>query len=85
MVGEPAIDVSPGQSLARRFADLDSDDNASDFVVLDSPTPGVAEFAAVPEPGAALLLGLGLSGLASVASLERRRGCGMDSEGMPRA
>jgi hypothetical protein len=65
--GLPAPDVSPGESLARRFANLDSDDNASDFLVLAQPTPGVADFAVVPEPGTGLLLGLGLSGLAAAS------------------
>ena len=64
--GMAAPDVSAGSSLARLFADVDSDDNAADFVALSTPTPGTADFSPVPEPGAALLLGLGLSGLAAV-------------------
>jgi len=75
--GRPAPDVSPGESLARRFADLDSGDNAEDFVVLTTPTPGVADFAVVPEPGSAMFFGLGLSGLAASSGARprgRRRG-----------
>jgi len=68
--GAPAPAVAAGSSLARRFADVDTQDNAADFVVLAAPTPGTADFAPVPEPGSALLLGLGLGGLASVR--ERR-------------
>ena len=64
--GAPAPGVSAGSSLARRFANVDTNDNAADFVALSMPTPGSAPITAVPEPGSALLLGLGLSGLASV-------------------
>ena len=65
--GNPAPDAPADSSLARRFADLDTNDNAFDFVV-GAPTPGVAELA-VPEPNTAALLGVGLAGLAW-----RRRG-----------
>jgi hypothetical protein len=59
--GSPAEDVAAGSSLARWFADLDTDDNAVDFGAA-VPTPGSA-LLAVPEPGTAALLGLGLGGL----------------------
>ncbi|HPG26198.1 MAG: PEP-CTERM sorting domain-containing protein [Spirochaetaceae bacterium] len=75
--GTPAPDVAPGESLMRRFADVDTDDNASDWIVGTTPSPGMAELAIVPEPGTALLLGLGLAGLASAGGrrdrLERAR------------
>ncbi len=51
-----------GQSLARRFANLDTGDNAADFVLLDLPTPGNGPLA-LPEPGATPLLALGLAGV----------------------
>lgn len=60
--GAPAIDVTAGSSLARRYADLDTGDNASDFVVLANPTPGtgpVAGAVPTPEPGTLFLFGGG--------------------------
>jgi hypothetical protein len=62
--GAPAPDAPAGSSLARRFADVDSDDNLADFEVTASPTPGSGPLAAVPEPASAALLGAGLAGLA---------------------
>jgi len=59
--GAPALDPPAGQSLARAFADIDTGDNAADFVA-GAPTPGSASL--VPEPTSAALLGLGLLGLA---------------------
>jgi len=53
--GLSAPDPPAGQSLARLFADLDSDDNAADFHALEQPTPG-SGLTQVPEPTAALLL-----------------------------
>lgn len=64
--GTPALDPAAGLSLARLFANLDTNDNAADFVA-GAPTPGVA---ALPEPSSAALLGLGLLGL---LRLGRRR------------
>ena len=67
--GLPAPDAPTGSSLARPFADLDTDDNAADFWVVAEPTPGSALFQAVPEPGAGLLL---VAGLACLSQLRRR-------------
>jgi hypothetical protein len=58
--GGAAPDAPAGSSLARRFANGDSDDNATDFVVLTAPTPGAGELLPIPEPGTATLCGLGL-------------------------
>jgi hypothetical protein len=68
--GAPAADPAAGASLARRFADVDTGDNAADFITLDTPTPGSAPLA-VPEPASASLVGAGLAGL--VAGRARRR------------
>jgi hypothetical protein len=67
--GAPAPDGAAGTSLARVFANLDTDDNAADFALLETPTPGVAPVSPVPEPGGAVLVATGLAGLA----LRRRR------------
>lgn len=53
--GSPAPDATAGQSVARRFADLDTGDNAADWTA-GAPTPGVALL--VPEPGAMLSLAI---------------------------
>jgi hypothetical protein len=47
--GAAAPDAPAGSSLSRHFADLDSDDNAADFGVLEVPTPGSAPLV-VSEP-----------------------------------
>ena len=67
--GTPAVDAAAGESIQRRFADVDTQDNAADWIT-GAPSPGFA--ARVPEPGGALLLGTGLVGLALAAP--RRRG-----------
>ena len=60
--GSAAADPPAGSSLARHFADVDTDDNALDFGALAMPTPGSAPVV-VPEPATAVLLALGLTGL----------------------
>ena len=69
--GLAAPDPMAGFSIAREFADVDTDDNAVDFVALDIPTPGSVELL-VPEPasGAMLLAALGV--LAVFGRLRRR-------------
>jgi hypothetical protein len=68
--GSPAPDAPADSSLARRFADVDSDDNSADWIVLATPTPGAAPLAGVPEPAPGVLFG---GGLALLARLSRRR------------
>lgn len=69
--GSPAVDPPAGSSIARLFANLDTGDNALDFVALETPTPGTAQF--VPEPGTAALTGAGALGLAALRRPARRR------------
>lgn len=69
--GRPAPDVPAGSSLARHFANLDTDDNAADFGELTVPTPGTASF--VPEPTSASLSATGLVAVATVARRRSRR------------
>ncbi len=61
--GAAAPDAPAGSSLARISAFADSGDNALDFAVMATPTPGVAP-GMIPEPRSALLLAAGLLGLA---------------------
>ncbi len=61
--GTPAPDVAAGSSLARVFADVDTDDNFADFEILEQPTPGIA-VTQVSEPASMLLFSTALSGLA---------------------
>jgi hypothetical protein len=67
-----AVDVSAGSSLARKYANVDTNDNSVDFTTLTTPTPGKGsvKVTAVPLPGSA---GAGLLGLACVAFVLRRR------------
>lgn len=70
--GSAAPDPPAGSSLARTFANVDSDDNLADFVALGTPTPGSGALAPIPEPGSAALLAAGLFGLAAGGSRPRR-------------
>ncbi len=70
--GSAAADPPAGSSLARVFADVDTDDNAADFVALETPTPGTAPVSAIPEPGTSALLGFGLAGLGAAGRRRRR-------------
>jgi hypothetical protein len=54
--GAPAPDPAAGSAIARRFADVDTDDNAADWLAA-APTPGAAPLLPVPEPRALVLLG----------------------------
>jgi len=72
--GGPAPDPAAGSSLARVFADLDTDDNVADFQVLGVPTPGSAPLS-VAEPGAGILLLPGLAALATLSGRARRSRC----------
>ncbi len=65
--GSPTVEPSAGDSIWRRFADLDTGDNASDWQS-GAPTPGTAQF--VPDPGLAVLL---LTSLGTGALCRRRR------------
>lgn len=66
--GNAASGASSGSSIARRFANVDTNDNAADFLVLASPTPGIGEIA-VPEPGGAMLFGVALGAMAVARAL----------------
>jgi hypothetical protein len=74
--GAPALDPAAGSSVARRFANVDSGDNAADFEALAVPTPGSAPLAvSAPEPAAVglALAGLGSLGLGVAPRAPRRR------------
>lgn len=64
--GSPAVDPAPGSAIARRFANVDTNDNGIDWVG-GAPTPGVAAVQPVPEARTAWLL------VPAAAFLLRRR------------
>jgi hypothetical protein len=64
--GTAASVPSAGYSLARHYANIDTNNNATDFEQLDVPSPGIATFngtSPVPIPAGIWLLGSGLIGL----------------------
>jgi hypothetical protein len=62
--GVAAPGAPAGSSLARLNPFLDSDNNAADFMLLDTPTPGmVPQASAVPLPASAVLFASGLLSL----------------------
>jgi len=54
--GSPAVDPAPGSAIARRFANVDTGDNAADWLAA-APTPGSAALQPVPEASPLLLFG----------------------------
>ena len=61
---------SLGRGTARLDPLVDSNDNFSDFAVLDTPTPGNVPVNAVPLPPA---LALFMSGIVGMCTMTRRR------------
>jgi len=53
--GSPTVDPAAGSSIARRFANVDTNDNAADWLG-GAPTPGVVALAPVPEASVLALL-----------------------------
>lgn len=67
--GSAAPDPSAGSSIARANAAADSDNNGLDFLVLITPTPGLATtVSAVPVPASAWLFACGLLTLLGIRS-----------------
>jgi len=60
--GSPANDPPSGHSMERRFAGVDTDDNAADFAAREFPTPGAGAIP-LPEPRPGLILVMALAGL----------------------
>ncbi len=54
--GSAAVDAAAGSSVARRFANVDTNNNAADWLE-GAPTPGAATLQPVPEASPLLLFG----------------------------
>ncbi len=74
--GSAAPDPASGSSIARLDPLIDTNDNAADFMALDTPTPGSipGQVSAVPAPAALYLFGSGLLGLVGMARRSQRPG-----------
>ena len=68
--GQPAAGAAAGQSVARLFANRDTNDNAAEFGLLDVPTPGSGPLAA-PEPRASAALAVLVCGLGALRRMRR--------------
>ena len=73
--GFPALDVSAGSSLSRDPFGTDTNDNASDFIMLTAPTPGTGPSPLVPMVPlpAGVWMGLALMAVIAAARAIRRR------------
>ena len=70
--GSPAPDIVPGNSLSRDVSGTDTNDNSNDFVVLDTPTPGLGPvLVSVPEPGTLALMFIGMLSLIGSSHLRQ--------------
>ncbi|MEE9492114.1 MAG: hypothetical protein V3W04_01875 [Gammaproteobacteria bacterium] len=67
--GQPAPGTGPGSSLARRTPWFDTDENAIDFSIFSTPTPGSIPSTPVPVPSSIALL---FSGFLALAGYIRR-------------
>jgi len=74
--GSPTVDPTAGNAIARRFANVDTGDNAADWLG-GAPTPGVVTLAPVPEASALALLapaGAAFAALRAAGLRRRMRG-----------
>ena len=71
--GTPAPGVPAGSSLARVYANVDTDDNAVDFEELLVPTPGHAPILPIPEPTTGALSAAGVFALGWLGQHRRGR------------
>lgn len=70
--GQAVSGAVAGSSVERRFANIDTNNNLADFIVA-APTSGSGSLSAVPEPGTASLVLLGLASLHALGRKQRAR------------
>lgn len=78
--GTYAVDVLAGYSLSRDLFGTDTNDNATDFSSLQTPTPGTGPVAPVPEPSTLALLSTGALGLAAARKRRRQKARGVPAQ-----